>query len=203
MTARVARFSQHELPPLTIAVLPAREAYDYETFRHRLADVSVLDQSVAIRVFRIPLLAVPAGGRRRGGYFSTASLSVGLAVRGLLQGRPGFTSPRLRWSPYRDACHIVEWGETPPSCWDDVARGRFYGDSDIAFADFCAALPPPLPAAHDPLFGVPEPFPRSFVERRRGPTSPSNEHAREEERTCVGMFPPVLQLRRPIAKPPR
>lgn len=53
-------------------------------------------------------MAVPVGGSRRSGYFSTTSLSVGLAVRGLLQGRPGFTSPRLRWSPCRDAYHIVQ-----------------------------------------------------------------------------------------------
>jgi hypothetical protein len=173
-------------PPLTIAVLPAREACDYEYFRHRLADVSVLEQSVAIRIFRMPLLAVPVGGPRRGGYFSTTSLTVGLAVRGLLQGRPGFTSPRLRWSPYRDACHIVEWGETPPRHWDDVALGRFYGYSDTVIAAFaaprcCRRSPRP----HDPLFGVPEPFPRSFVERRRGPQLPiEREHPKGRAHMC-------------------
>ncbi|MGW3627808.1 DUF6302 family protein [Streptomyces sp. NPDC000880] len=129
-------------PPLTITVLPAREAYDYEHFRHRLADASVLEQSVAIRVFRMPLLAVPVSGPRRGGYFSTTSLTVGLAVRSLLEGRPGFTSLRLRRSPYRDACHIVEWGDTPPSYWDDVSLGRFYGYSDTAIAVFVRRTAP-------------------------------------------------------------
>ncbi|MDX3224554.1 DUF6302 family protein [Streptomyces sp. ME19-01-6] len=39
-------------PPLTVTALPAQEAYDYEYHRARLADPSVLDQSVAIRIFR-------------------------------------------------------------------------------------------------------------------------------------------------------
>ncbi|MGW1496960.1 DUF6302 family protein, partial [Streptomyces sp. NPDC002402] len=100
-------------PPLTITVLPAREAYDYESFRLRLADDSVLEQSIAIRIFRMPLLAVPVGGPRQGGYFSITSLSVGLAVRTLLEGQSGFTSPRLRWSPNQDACPSSSSSHTP------------------------------------------------------------------------------------------
>jgi uncharacterized protein DUF6302 len=140
-------------PPLTISALPAVEAVDYDYFRVRLADASVLEQGVAIRIFRMPLLAVPVGGPRQGGYFSTSSLSVGLAVRSLLQDRPGFTSPRLRWSPHRDACHIVEWGEPPPRCWDDVALGRFYGYNDTAIAAYVR---------------------RATAAAARGPTTPSS-----------------------------
>jgi hypothetical protein len=125
--------------PLTVTVLPATEAYDYNYYRPRLADPSVLGQSVAIRVFRMPFLAVPAGGPRRGGYFSVDHLGIGLAVRGLLEGRPGFTALRLRWSPNRDACHVVEWGDAPPM-WGDAARGRFYGYSDTAISKFVDSI---------------------------------------------------------------
>ncbi|MFD7014018.1 DUF6302 family protein [Streptomyces sp. NPDC059928] len=123
-------------PPLTITCLPAEDAYDYDHFRNRLADTSVLEHSVAIRIFRMPFLAVPAGGPRRGGYFSVPELSIGVEVLGLLRGRPGFTSLRLRWSPWRDCCHIVEWGAKPPDWWDDAARGRFYGYSATAISEF-------------------------------------------------------------------
>lgn len=120
-------------PPLAITVLPARKACDYEFFLHRLADASVLERSIAIRIFRMPLLAVPVGGPRLGGCFSTTSPTIALAVRTLLQERPGFTSPRLRSMPDRDACHVVEWGEEPPRCGDGIALGRFYGYSDTAY----------------------------------------------------------------------
>ncbi|MET8679971.1 DUF6302 family protein [Streptomyces sp. NPDC004647] len=119
--------------------MPAHEAYDYDYYWTRLADPSVLERSVAIRVYRMPFLAVPVGGPRRGGSFSVDHLSVGLAVCALLRGQPGFTALRLRWSPYRGACHVVEWGEVPPT-WDDAAaRGHFYGYSDTAISAFLAS----------------------------------------------------------------
>ncbi|MEX2985695.1 DUF6302 family protein [Streptomyces sp. C36] len=54
-------------PPLPVAVLPPQSANDYEAYRNRLVDLSVLELSLAIHVFRVPLLAVAAGGPRRGG----------------------------------------------------------------------------------------------------------------------------------------
>ncbi|MGW3563054.1 DUF6302 family protein [Streptomyces sp. NPDC000941] len=36
---------------------------------------------------------------------------------------------RLHWSPYRDASHVVEWGEVAPTCGEAV-RNCFYGYSD-------------------------------------------------------------------------
>lgn len=52
-------------PPVAVAEMPARDAYYYET---RLADLWLLEKSVAIRTLRMPFLAVPVGGTRRGGY---------------------------------------------------------------------------------------------------------------------------------------
>lgn len=53
-----------------VSLRPAAEAYDYEHFRSRLAEPALLTDAVAVRVFRAPLLAVPVGGPRRGGYMS-------------------------------------------------------------------------------------------------------------------------------------
>ncbi|MGW7004170.1 DUF6302 family protein [Streptomyces sp. NPDC054933] len=120
--------------PLTVRLLPPAEACDYEYFRDRLADPSVLENSVAVCLNRAPLLAVAVGGPRRGGYLSVDLLLQALAIRRLLMGRPGYHDVRVRWSPYRDTCHVVEWGDTPPR--DDVSLGRFYGYSDTAITAF-------------------------------------------------------------------
>lgn len=120
-----------------LSLRPVEEAYDFEYFRDRLADPAVLADAVAICVFRAPLLAVPVRGLRRGGYMSFDLLSTALEARGLLADRPGFPSLRVRWSPYRDTCHTVEWGRPAPAWWeDDVVFGRFYGYSEAAIAAF-------------------------------------------------------------------
>ncbi|WP_281368393.1 DUF6302 family protein [Streptomyces boluensis] len=44
---------------------------------------------------------------------------------------------RMRWSPYRDTGHTVEWGDPTPEWWeDDTVFGRFYGYSEDAIARF-------------------------------------------------------------------
>ena len=133
---------------LTATALPAAEGYDYDYYRARLAHPCVLEQSVAVRALRMPFLAVPVGGPRRGGYFPVHNMLIGLAVCDLLQGRPGFIQLRLRWSPDRDVSLLVEWGDAPPA-EDDVARGRFYGYSDTAISKFLrsTARRPPTPSS--------------------------------------------------------
>ncbi|MFD8952794.1 DUF6302 family protein [Streptomyces xanthophaeus] len=127
-------------PPLNIEVLPAAHAYDFEHVRARLADPSVLERSVAIRVFRAPLLAVAVGGPRRGGYFPAEEMVIGMAVLRLLAGRPGYPNLRLRWSPSPDACHVVEWGEPPPHWGDDAQCGQFYGYAEAAIQAYSASV---------------------------------------------------------------
>ncbi|AWN31790.1 hypothetical protein DKG71_00255 [Streptomyces sp. NEAU-S7GS2] len=122
--------------PVTITVRPAQDAYDYEYFVERLADPSVLRRSVAVQIFRAPLLAVPVEWPRRGGYLSVDNVCIALAIRDALRPLVGFPRLRMSWSPYPDTCHVVEWGETPPGWWDDEARGRFYGYSEAAIATF-------------------------------------------------------------------
>ncbi|MFJ1717335.1 DUF6302 family protein [Streptomyces sp. NPDC088260] len=122
-----------DTPP--IALRPAREAYDYEYYRVRLADPGVLDAAVAIRAFRAPLLAVPVGGLRRGGFMSFDMLTLAVAARSLLDGQPGFPDLRVRWSSYSDTCHTVEWCAPSPEWWvDDATTGRFYGYSEAAIS---------------------------------------------------------------------
>lgn len=127
-------------PPVTAAVIAApRDAYDFEYFEQRIADTWLLEKSVAVRTLRMPFLAVPVGGSRRGGYYPVSCLCFGLSVREVLLDQPGFPNPRLRWSPYPDTCHVVEWGERPPTLWgpcDDITLGRFYGYSEDAIARF-------------------------------------------------------------------
>ncbi|MEV7815575.1 DUF6302 family protein [Streptomyces flaveolus] len=140
--------------PLVVTALHATTAYDYEYYRSRLTDPAILVDAVAICVFRAPLLAVPVGGARRGGYMSFDLLTLATAAKTLLDGRPGFPDLRARWSPYGDTCHVLEWGEQPPD--DDAERGRFYGYSAEAISNFLtshasptpsSALPPRSPAA--------------------------------------------------------
>jgi hypothetical protein len=119
----------------SVRLLPAADAYDYEYFRDRLADPSVLEDSVAVCLYLAPMLAVAVGGPRRGGYLPVDLIYPAVAVKDLLVDRPGFPNPRVRWSPYRDACHVVEWGDPPPLD-DDIARGQFYGYSPAAITAF-------------------------------------------------------------------
>lgn len=83
--------------PLTIAVLPAVHAYDYEAVRRRLLEPELLCGSVAVRVFRAPLLAVSVGGSRLGGFLDADSLAIALAVceaLGVIQDSPECVSAR-------------------------------------------------------------------------------------------------------------
>ncbi|MEU0272297.1 DUF6302 family protein [Streptomyces sp. NPDC006307] len=125
--------------PLAV-LLPPAEADDREVayYRERLEDPSLMAAGLAVLVDGFAYLAVPVGGGRRGGYLPMTELVTGLAVRSLLCGRPGFPDVRLRWSPYGDCCHVVEWGDRPPDDLDDVIHGRFYGYSAEAIAQALA-----------------------------------------------------------------
>jgi hypothetical protein len=103
-------------------------------YRSRLDDPTLMRAGVAVRIGGSVFLAVPIGGRRRGGYLSVPDVVTGMAVRALLTGRPGFPGVRLRWSPFADACHSVEWGAAAPEVDDAETLGQFYGYSADAIA---------------------------------------------------------------------
>ncbi|UPT43201.1 MULTISPECIES: DUF6302 family protein [Streptomyces] len=125
----------------TVIALP-QDAYDFDYFEQRISDTWLLDKSIAVRTLRMPFLAVPVGGTRRGGYYPVSCLCFGFKVRDLLLEQPGFPDLRVRWSPYRDTCHTVEWGDPAPEWWeDDAVFGRFYGYSESAITSFLRERP--------------------------------------------------------------
>lgn len=107
-----------------------------EWYSERLADTTLLDAAIPIKVDgRFIDLAVPAVGSRRGGHISCGSIRWAKAAYHQLNGHAGFPSVRIEYSPYRDACHTVCWGEQPPEN-DSKAIGRFYGyREDVLFED--------------------------------------------------------------------
>ncbi|WP_158709858.1 DUF6302 family protein [Streptomyces violaceoruber] len=110
-----------------VVVMPAAEAYDFEYFRARV-DAGLLSRSIAVRVFRMPLLAVPVGGIRRGGWFGVDSLALALAVRDVLAPLNGFPGVRVTWHCAPRSSYAVEWGDRPPATWlDEHERLAFYG----------------------------------------------------------------------------
>ncbi|MFE7780607.1 DUF6302 family protein [Streptomyces nigrescens] len=134
---RSSRWGRMNNPSTRARLLPAREAYDYKDFRACLADPGLADAGFAVALFGASLLAVPVGGVRRGGYASFGQVADAIQARTLLDNVPGFPGLRVRWSPYRDTCHTVEWGEPAPQWWEgDEVFGRFFGYSDAAISNF-------------------------------------------------------------------
>ncbi|MGW7067093.1 DUF6302 family protein [Streptomyces sp. NPDC054855] len=139
-------------PPVRVVVIQApRDAYDFEYYEQRLADTWLLDKSLAVRTLRMPFLAVPVGGTRRGGYYPVACFCIALRVRDVLLGRNGFPHPRVNWSTEPDSHDVlVEWGDRPPLLCDDDVRGRFYGYSQAAIARDKARRADAAPAPQTP-----------------------------------------------------
>ncbi|MCM2392020.1 DUF6302 family protein [Streptomyces albipurpureus] len=102
-------------------------AYDYEFMLGRLADPLLLASSVALCVFRAPLLAIPVGGSRLGGVLEAATREIGYGIVGALSGRLNFPDVRLRFADSGREGFVVEWGATCPPWVSRVARDRFYG----------------------------------------------------------------------------
>lgn len=115
-----------------VTVMPSAEAYDFDSFRTRV-DAELLARSIAIRVFRMPLLAVPVGRTRRGGWFGVDHLAIATAVRDVLTPFGGFPDPRIIWQHTGRGSYAVEWGERPPATWlNDDERRAFYGHKQAA-----------------------------------------------------------------------
>jgi len=113
---------------------PEECAEDYAWFRARLADPNLLNGAVGVKVDGAVLLAVPAGGSRRGGYVSVGTVADAVRVWAALRGRPGFPRVRLGLSAHRDTCHTVNWGPRQPR--DDAERGRHFGYTQPAIDGF-------------------------------------------------------------------
>ncbi|MFD3356259.1 DUF6302 family protein [Streptomyces fradiae] len=132
------------------AIGDPQDAYDYDYYVRRLEDTWLVEKSIAVRIMRMPFLAVPVGGARRGGYYPVPCICFGLAVRDLLRDHAGFPDLRLHWSQAPETSDVVEWGEKPPRLWgndDDTTLGRFYGYSETAIAAFTRRRHPTTPSS--------------------------------------------------------
>ena len=108
-----------------------QDALNYQYFRDRLEDSSLLDRAV---VTEDNDLAVPVGGKRRGGYVGADTRAAAGRLSRQLATRPDeFPGVRL----YRGGPGwLVEWG--PELDWrdDDEVAGRHFGYSDAAIAAY-------------------------------------------------------------------
>jgi len=115
----------------------ARDEWEASWYRERLHDPSLIDFGVVVVVDGIGFLAVPVGGRRRGGYLAVDDFAMVGQLRAALAGLEGFPSVRVRRSTDPRVCHAVEWGDPAPRSDSEVIRGWFYGFSEQAVVRFC------------------------------------------------------------------
>jgi Family of unknown function (DUF6302) len=114
-----------------------QDALDYQFYLDRLDDPSLLGRAV---ITEDGDLAVPAGGKRLGGYVGTLNRAAANRLARQLAARPE-EFPDAR--PVRGDGWLVEWG--PELDWrgddnghpeDYVAAGRYFGYSDAAIAAY-------------------------------------------------------------------
>ncbi|MGW4101735.1 DUF6302 family protein [Streptomyces sp. NPDC004976] len=105
---------------LSVQLLTATAAYDYEYWENRLVNPGLLLGAVAVSLHRLPLLAVPAGADRRGGSMDMVDPVFAEALAGALRGRTGFGQVTV-------SGQVVRWGEPMPEGLASDARRRFQG----------------------------------------------------------------------------
>ncbi len=109
-----------------------RDALNYRFYRDRLDDPGLLNRAI---VTEDNDLAVPVGGKRRGGYVGADTRAAGRRLVRQMAARPDeFPEGRCF---YAHGCGwLVEWG--PELDWrgDDVLAGRYFGYSEAAIAAF-------------------------------------------------------------------
>ncbi|EFE72333.1 predicted protein [Streptomyces viridosporus ATCC 14672] len=124
--------------PPSLRLLPPQEAFDFEYWQARLVRPELLRDAVALAVYRIPLLAIPAGLNRRGGHLHMIEGRCAKQAVQALSGRPGFEL-LTRSGP------LVSWGEPLP---DDLSpEARKPGAYSTACASSPGILTPLLPPA--------------------------------------------------------
>ncbi|MFF4187128.1 DUF6302 family protein [Streptomyces sp. NPDC001691] len=105
---------------LGVQLLAATAACDYEYWKGLLVNPGLLVGAAAVALYRLPLLAVPVGTDRRGGFMDMASPVFADALAGALRGRPGFEQVSA-------SGQVVTWGEPMPESLAADARRRFQG----------------------------------------------------------------------------
>ncbi|MFD8589896.1 DUF6302 family protein [Streptomyces sp. NPDC059637] len=105
---------------LGVRLLAPEEACDFEYWAARLVHPELLRNAVAVALYRLPLLAVPAGMGRRGGRMDMVFTSFAELTALELHGRPGFHGVAAVGTD-------VVWGEPVPKDLTPDARRRFFG----------------------------------------------------------------------------
>ena len=126
---------------------------DFTYFEERLADPTLLRQSVIVTTATGVIgVAVPVGGRRRGGYLPLSTRrDCRAAMRQLREYPDRFPNLRVIWADTHQAVHTVCWGEiepeTPPLDASDAewaeydrAAGAYYGYSERAIEELVVGL---------------------------------------------------------------
>ena len=132
---------------------------DLRYFRERLEDVSLLDRVVMVRDAEGLIgVAVPVGGRRRGGFVNCATAQQAFRVYCTLMSRDGFPALDIKWTADPRTWHAVTWGDPcpaadvppdvtatwEPSDWEmrDRVLGQYFGYSATAIEEFTLRMRP-------------------------------------------------------------
>lgn len=116
-------------------------------FMERLADKSLLDNALVVHLqYNVCELAVPTGGRRRGGAACVSFREEAKELQLALRGVAGFADPRI--VPQRGiGPYWIEWGEPMElhvRYWHDyvahVRIGQHFGYSDVAINQFISKV---------------------------------------------------------------
>jgi len=115
---------------------------NWDYFKKRLEDLSLLRRAVPIVCDgHVVDLAVPIGGKRRGGYVALATLRWCRDTMRQLKGKPGFPNLRIRKGS-RTIMHNVCWGDPEPNVdVGDIDLGRYYGYSERAIEKLMKETP--------------------------------------------------------------
>lgn len=107
-------------------------------FEERLEDVGLLDRAMVVAGD----LAVPVGGKRRGGFISGSwdPEWVKRIIAQLGADPEGFPRPHLERGGRRDTADTIRWGDAPPRSANPVSMGRYYGYSEEAIHEFTQRL---------------------------------------------------------------
>lgn len=123
-------------------------AIDRAWYATRLDDPWLLDFSIPLRTRDACFfLAVPVGGRRRGGLVPFDSPKSAEQAAERLRGTAGFPNVRIERSRKRGSHHLIRWGEEQPTVTErdnqvegkiaeHRSAGEFFGYSDSAIRAF-------------------------------------------------------------------
>ena len=129
--SKVARKSRKH--PAFSRLFPA----NYQYYKERLDDVTLLERAVPVSFGSDADIAVPVGGKRRGGFLDLDDPEWCREVARQLRGRPGFPDVRIAVCDDETGASEVQWGDPQPGEEADfIEMGRYFGYSEQAIRRF-------------------------------------------------------------------